>query len=96
MQKERLFYPDWFIKTSDKLWIIDTKSGFTVESAINNGKAEALKNYLSDKPNFAGGIVERQADIWKIYSSDNQEKFQNKTDNSENSEICFEKVNLEF
>jgi len=73
-QKERLFYPDWIIKTAEKIWIIDTKGGLTTNDAIHNGKAAALLHWLSDKPGFDGGIVEREAGIWKIHRSRVQEK----------------------
>ena len=66
-KRERLFYPDWFVKTVDKTWTFDTKSGWTFDDAISNGKAKALSNWLSNNPDFAGGIVSCEADIWKIY-----------------------------
>jgi len=65
--KKRVFYPDFIIKTTDKLWIIDTKSGFTADDAIRNGKSEALANYLAGKSNIDGGIAIYEANIWKIY-----------------------------
>jgi hypothetical protein len=34
--------------------------------------AEALDNFLADKPNFDGGIVEKKASIWKIYRKKEQ------------------------
>jgi len=71
--KERVFYPDFIAKTTEKLWIIDTKSGFTAKDALDNGKAEALKNYLADKQNLDGGIVEKENEIWKIYRSKKEE-----------------------
>jgi len=41
--KDRLFYPDWIVKTKNKIWIIDTKAGFTAESKDTKYKAEALQ-----------------------------------------------------
>lgn len=71
-QKERVFYPDFIVKTSEKLWIIDTKSGFTVQDALDNGKAEALNNWLKGKPEIEGGIIELENEIWKIYRTENE------------------------
>lgn len=70
--KERVFYPDFIVKTTDKLWIIDTKSGFTAKDAIDNGKAEALENWLTNRPETDGGIIELEAGLWKIYRKENQ------------------------
>ena len=95
-QKERLFYPDWIIKTAAKIWIIDTKGGLTTNDAIHNGKAAALLHWLSDKPGFDGGIVVQEAGIWKIYRSRVQEE------NFDTQIVCeerapyFYKVNLEL
>lgn len=69
--KERVFYPDFIVKTTDKLWIIDTKSGFTAKDAIDNGKAKALENWLTDKPEIDGGIIESESELWKIYRKEN-------------------------
>lgn len=55
--RERLFYPDWIVKTKNKIWILDTKAGFTADSNDTKFKAEALKNWLQGKKNFDGGIV---------------------------------------
>ncbi len=55
--RERLFYPDWIVKTKSKIWILDTKAGFTAESNDTQYKAEALKEWLKGKSKFDGGIV---------------------------------------
>jgi len=68
--KEKLFYPDWIIKTKNKIWIIDTKAGFTAESNDTKYKAEALQEWLAGKKNFCGGIAVKDANGWKI----NQDK----------------------
>lgn len=70
-QKERVFYPDFIVKTTEKLWILDTKSGFTAKDALDNGKAEALNNWLKDKSKTDGGIIERETELWKIYRKEN-------------------------
>lgn len=66
---EKLFYPDWFIKTKDKIWIIDTKSGETADSA--GSRAEGLKVWLAEHKDFNGGIViPGELDTWKIFIGD--------------------------
>ncbi|MFA7446397.1 MAG: DEAD/DEAH box helicase family protein [Flavobacteriaceae bacterium] len=70
--KERVFYPDFIVKTTEKLWIIDTKSGFTAKDALDNGKAQALENWLTDKPEIDGGIIEFDSELWKIYQKENE------------------------
>lgn len=63
---EKLFYPDWFIKTKDKVWIIDTKSGETADSA--GTRAKGLKVWLDEHEGFDGGIViPGELDTWKIF-----------------------------
>jgi type III restriction enzyme len=64
--KEKLFYPDWIIKTKNKTWIVDTKAGFTAESNDTKYKAEALQEWFKGKKAFAGGIVVKDANGWKI------------------------------
>lgn len=66
---EKLFYPDWFIKTKDKIWIIDTKSGETADSA--GSRAKGLKRWLAEHKDFNGGIViPGELDTWKIFIGD--------------------------
>ena len=64
--KERLFYPDWIIKTKNNVWIIDTKAGFTAESNETKYKAEALQEWLKNKKGFSGGIAVKDVNGWKI------------------------------
>lgn len=66
---EKLFYPDWFIKTKDKVWIVDTKSGDTAKDAGN--RALGLKKWLDEHKGFDGGIViPGELDTWKIFVGD--------------------------
>ncbi len=67
--KEKLFYPDWIIKTKKEIWIIDTKAGFTAESNDTKYKAEALQEWFKGKKGFAGGIAVKDVNGWKINSS---------------------------
>jgi type III restriction enzyme len=67
--KEKLFYPDWIIKTKNKTWIVDTKAGFTAESNDTKYKAEALQEWLKGKKGFVGGVVVSDANGWKLNSN---------------------------
>ncbi len=69
--KEKLFYPDWIIKTKNKIWIIDTKAGFTAEANDTKYKAEALQEWLKGTRGFSGGIAVKDANGWKL--NDNKE-----------------------
>lgn len=65
--KEKLFYPDWVIKTRDSILIVDTKKGSTAESVDTKYKAEALQSWLKDKKGFTGGIVVQDGpNGWKL------------------------------
>ena len=64
--KEKLFYPDWIIKTKNKVWIVDTKAGFTAESNDTKYKAEALQERFKGKKGFTGGIAVKDANGWKV------------------------------
>lgn len=68
--KEKLFYPDWIIKTKDRIWIIDTKRGATAEMIDTKFKAEALQAWLKGKKEFDGGIaVQDGPNGWKLNNS---------------------------
>ena len=67
--RERLFYPDWIVKTKNKVWIIDTKAGITSaeQSPETQFKEKALKDWLKDKKDFEGGIaVQDGPNGWKV------------------------------
>jgi type III restriction enzyme len=65
--REKLFYPDWIIKTKNKVYIVDTKAGFTAESNDTKYKADALQKWLKNKKDFDGGIVVQDGSSgWKI------------------------------
>lgn len=65
--KEKLFYPDWIIKTKNGVLIVDTKAGITAESNDTKYKAEALQVWLKDRKGFDGGIaVQDGPNGWKI------------------------------
>ncbi len=70
--KEKLFYPDWIIKTKSKIFIIDTKKGDTAENA--HDRAKALHVWLKNKKDYVGGIaVQDGSNGWKINTSENYE-----------------------
>jgi len=65
--KEKLFYPDWIIKTEKDIWIIDTKKGVTAELKDTKYKAEALQEWLKGRKGMSGGIaVQDGPNGWKI------------------------------
>jgi type III restriction enzyme len=65
--KEKLFYPDWIIKTEKDIWIIDTKKGTTAELKDTKYKAEALQEWLKGRKDMSGGIaVQDGPNGWKI------------------------------
>lgn len=65
--KEKLFYPDWIIKTKGGVLIVDTKAGITAESNDTKYKAEALQMWLKGKKGFDGGIAVLDGpNGWKI------------------------------
>ena len=65
--KEKLFYPDWIVKTKNGVLIVDTKAGITAESNDTKYKAEALHEWLKGRKGFDGGIVVQDGpNGWKI------------------------------
>jgi len=71
-KKEKLFYPDWIIKTKKSVLILDTKQGSsgTVFTQDTKRKAEALQKWIEEQnqngANFIGGIVAFVSGVWKI------------------------------
>jgi len=66
---EKLFYPDWFIKTKDKVWIVDTKSGDTAKDA--GSRALGLKTWLGGQEGYNGGIlIPGELGAWKLFVGD--------------------------
>lgn len=62
---EQVFYPDFIIKTTEKVWVVDTKSGFTLNEAIDNGKAKGLDKWL--KVNHCSGGIITKTIVWEVY-----------------------------
>jgi type III restriction enzyme len=71
-KKEKLFYPDWIVKTKGGFIVLDTKSGITAESNDTKYKAKALQAWLKGKKGFTGGIVVPDGpNGWKINQNSN-------------------------
>ena len=68
--KDKLFYPDWIVKTKSKLFFLDTKAGITARDNDTKYKAEALQKWLKKHNNFEGGIAVKDGDNWKINNED--------------------------
>ena len=66
----KLFYPDWFVKTKNSMWILDTKSGFTAEGEHAKVRVEALEKWLKKNKEYKGGLVKMGSGLWKIAKSD--------------------------
>jgi type III restriction enzyme len=68
--KEKLFYPDWIIKTEKDVWVIDTKKGATAELKDTKYKAEALQEWFKGRKGMSGGIaVQDGPNGWKLQNS---------------------------
>ncbi|MFH1187233.1 MAG: hypothetical protein V1688_00035 [bacterium] len=73
---EKMFYPDWIVKTKKGILILETKKGDTAESLDTKYKAEVLQEWIKkQKGKFFGGIVVEDGGVWKIcakekYNSD--------------------------
>ena len=64
-----LFYPDWFIKTKNSMWILDTKDGFTAEGEHAKVRVAALEEWLKKNKEYKGGLVKNESGLWKIAES---------------------------
>jgi len=75
-KKERLFYPDFIIKTVDnKIYLVDTKKDATAKSTETKDKAEALQKWIKENQDkyeleIIGGIVISKYPNWLIHFSD--------------------------
>ena len=73
----RLFFPDWFIKTKNNIWIMDTKSGFTAEGEGAKIRARALENWLKENKKFKGGLVKEVSGLWQIAKDSKLKEWEN-------------------
>jgi type III restriction enzyme len=70
-RKDKMFYPDWIVRTKTKLLFLETKKGDGVESLDTKYKAEALQKWLKQqKYGYAGGIAVEYNGMWKINNND--------------------------
>jgi len=75
-KKNRLFYPDFIIKTKNKIYLLDTKSGNTAKSQETADKNKALQKWIKDKQSkylfqIIGGIIIEKYPHWKINKKEN-------------------------
>ena len=75
-KRKRLFYPDFIIKTKDKIFLLDPKNDITAKSKETADKSNALqkwikKNQLKYDFEIIGGIVIEKYPNWKINSNEN-------------------------
>ncbi|EDZ61811.1 type III restriction enzyme, res subunit [Sulfurimonas gotlandica GD1] len=73
--KDRLFFPDFIIKTKDKLYILDTKKDGTAKSTETKSKSEALQKWIKENQDkydleLIGGIAIIKHPHWKLNSQD--------------------------
>ena len=74
---ESIFNPDFIIKTSSHIYILDTKDGNTLRSTETADKARDLQEWIrTHKDDFdleiIGGIIKNSGnDVWKINSNNN-------------------------
>lgn len=67
----RLFYPDFIIRTKDKLYLLDSKNDITAKSQETAAKNNALQKWIKRKHSkynytILGGIVINKYPNWKI------------------------------
>lgn len=70
-KKNRLFYPDFIVKTQKNVYLLDTKSGITAKSQETADKNKALQDWIKNKNKkygfeIAGGIVDFKYPNWRI------------------------------
>ena len=70
-KKNRLFYPDFIVRTKTKVYLLDPKNNITAKSQETSDKSKALqkwikKNKLKYKFEIIGGIVIEKYPEWKI------------------------------
>ena len=61
-----LTYPDWFVKTSNNIWILETKKGDTAMGEGAKIRARAINYWLKQNKKFKGGLLKESSGLWKI------------------------------
>lgn len=75
-KKNRLFYPDFIIKTKDKIFLLDPKNDITAKSKETADKNNALQKWIKKNQSkydfkIIGGIVIEKYPSWIINKKDN-------------------------
>jgi type III restriction enzyme len=75
-KKNRLFYPDFIIKTKNKVYIVDPKNDITAKSQETADKSDALQKWIKNNQSkydfeIDGGIVIEKHPDWKINRKEN-------------------------
>jgi len=70
-KKDRLFYPDFIIRTKNKVYLLDPKNNITAKSQETADKSKALQKWIKKnkskyKFEIIGGIVLEKYPDWKI------------------------------
>ena len=75
--KHRMFYPDWIVKTSEHIYILDTKAGLTATSEETKFKADALQKWAKEQKrnDFIVGILveDHHSQKWMLNSNEKYE-----------------------
>jgi len=75
-KKNRLFYPDFVVKTKDRIFLLDPKNDITAKSKETADKNNSLQEWIKKNQSkydfeIIGGIVIEKYPNWKINKSDN-------------------------
>jgi len=75
-KKNRLFYPDFIIKTKNKVYFVDPKNDITAKSQETADKNKALQKWIKKNQSIYdfeidGGIVIEKYPDWKINRKEN-------------------------
>lgn len=82
--KNRLFYPDFIVRTNDKVYLLDPKNDITAKSQETSDKNKALQIWIkNNQPKYkfeiSGGIAIEKYPSWNINKQDNY-VYENKED----------------
>jgi len=75
-KKNRLFYPDFIIKTKNKIYLVDPKNDITAKIQETADKNKALQKWIKNNQSkhdfeISGGIVIEKYPDWKINRKEN-------------------------
>lgn len=74
--KKRLFYPDFIIRTENRVYLLDSKNDITAKSQETADKGKALQQWIKDNQSnysfeIVGGIVVEKYPKWLINNTGN-------------------------